>query len=135
VTFVARFTDCRHHRTGERPKALKVRWSCPERLACRDGQRCRAPGAVAERRSDGSEPGASDHASKEDVVALAPSESVDIYRNFRTFTGPYVTYRAKDRVGSNSTEQIVGGEDGWTVRLRGSGPHNTREPIQSGILL
>jgi len=69
-----------------------VRWSCPERLACRDGQRCRAPGAVAERRSDGSEPGASDDASKEDVVALAPSESVDIYRNFRTFTGPYVTY-------------------------------------------
>jgi len=33
-----------------------------------------------------------DDNSKEDVVALAPGESVDIYRNFRTFYGPYVTH-------------------------------------------
>ncbi len=32
-----------------------------------------------------------DH-SKEDVVALGPGESVQIYRNFRTFLGPYVCH-------------------------------------------
>jgi FtsP/CotA-like multicopper oxidase with cupredoxin domain len=33
-----------------------------------------------------------DDNSREDVVALEPSESVQIYRNFRTFTGPYVAH-------------------------------------------
>jgi FtsP/CotA-like multicopper oxidase with cupredoxin domain len=40
----------------------------------------------------GQNPEHPDDNSKEDVVALAPGESVDIYRNFRTFTGPYVTH-------------------------------------------
>jgi hypothetical protein len=30
-----------------------------------------------------------DDRSKEDVVALEPGESVEIYRKFRTFLGPY----------------------------------------------
>jgi len=29
---------------------------------------------------------------REDVVALEPSEEVQFYRNFRTFTGPYVAH-------------------------------------------
>jgi FtsP/CotA-like multicopper oxidase with cupredoxin domain len=33
-----------------------------------------------------------DDASREDVVALEPSEFVEIYRNFRTFVGPYVAH-------------------------------------------
>jgi FtsP/CotA-like multicopper oxidase with cupredoxin domain len=33
-----------------------------------------------------------DDLSKEDVIALGPGESVQIYRNFRTFTGPYVAH-------------------------------------------
>jgi len=33
-----------------------------------------------------------DDESREDVVALAPGESVDLFRNFRTFLGPYVTH-------------------------------------------
>jgi FtsP/CotA-like multicopper oxidase with cupredoxin domain len=33
-----------------------------------------------------------DDDSREDVIALGPGESVDIYRNFRTFTGPYVSH-------------------------------------------
>jgi FtsP/CotA-like multicopper oxidase with cupredoxin domain len=35
---------------------------------------------------------AADDNSKEDVVALGPSESVSFYRRFRTFTGPYVAH-------------------------------------------
>jgi FtsP/CotA-like multicopper oxidase with cupredoxin domain len=33
-----------------------------------------------------------DDASREDVVALEPGESVVVYRNFRTFVGPYVAH-------------------------------------------
>ncbi len=33
-----------------------------------------------------------DDNSREDVVALEPSEEVVIYRNFRTFTGHYVAH-------------------------------------------
>jgi FtsP/CotA-like multicopper oxidase with cupredoxin domain len=33
-----------------------------------------------------------DDESREDVVALGPGESVDLFRNFRTFLGPYVTH-------------------------------------------
>lgn len=33
-----------------------------------------------------------DDDSREDVVALGPGESVEVYRNFRTFVGPYVAH-------------------------------------------
>jgi len=33
-----------------------------------------------------------DDDSREDVVALGPGESVDVFRNFRTFLGPYVAH-------------------------------------------
>jgi FtsP/CotA-like multicopper oxidase with cupredoxin domain len=33
-----------------------------------------------------------DDESREDVIALGPGESVDIFRNFRTFVGPYVSH-------------------------------------------
>jgi FtsP/CotA-like multicopper oxidase with cupredoxin domain len=33
-----------------------------------------------------------DDNSREDVVALEPGESVTFYRNFRTFSGPYVAH-------------------------------------------
>ena len=38
------------------------------------------------------EPGHPDDASREDLVALDPNESVVIYRGFRDFTGPYVAH-------------------------------------------
>jgi FtsP/CotA-like multicopper oxidase with cupredoxin domain len=34
----------------------------------------------------------SDDTSREDVVALGPSESVTFFRRFRTFTGRYVSH-------------------------------------------
>jgi FtsP/CotA-like multicopper oxidase with cupredoxin domain len=33
-----------------------------------------------------------DDNSREDVIALEPSEEVVMYRNFRTFVGPYVAH-------------------------------------------
>ena len=38
------------------------------------------------------DPGHPDDASREDVIALEPGESTVIYRNFRTFVGPYVAH-------------------------------------------
>jgi FtsP/CotA-like multicopper oxidase with cupredoxin domain len=40
----------------------------------------------------GSDPGHPDDYSREDLVALDPSESTIIYRKFRDFTGPYVAH-------------------------------------------
>jgi FtsP/CotA-like multicopper oxidase with cupredoxin domain len=40
----------------------------------------------------GADAGHPDDASKEDLVALDPSESVIIYRGFRDFVGPYVAH-------------------------------------------
>jgi FtsP/CotA-like multicopper oxidase with cupredoxin domain len=39
-----------------------------------------------------SSPGHPDDVSREDLVALDPSESVIIYRGFRDFVGPYVAH-------------------------------------------
>jgi FtsP/CotA-like multicopper oxidase with cupredoxin domain len=33
-----------------------------------------------------------DDLGREDVIALGPSETVVLYRNFRTFNGPYVAH-------------------------------------------
>ena len=40
----------------------------------------------------GSDPGHPDDVSREDLVALDPSESVIVYRGFRDFVGPYVAH-------------------------------------------
>jgi FtsP/CotA-like multicopper oxidase with cupredoxin domain len=40
----------------------------------------------------GLDPRHPDDNSREDVVALEPGEEVTFYRNFRTFTGPYVSH-------------------------------------------
>jgi FtsP/CotA-like multicopper oxidase with cupredoxin domain len=40
----------------------------------------------------GLDPSHPDDIGREDVVALEPSEEVVFYRNFRTFTGPYVAH-------------------------------------------
>jgi FtsP/CotA-like multicopper oxidase with cupredoxin domain len=40
----------------------------------------------------GSDPGHPDDASREDLAALDPGESVILYRGFRDFTGPYVAH-------------------------------------------
>jgi FtsP/CotA-like multicopper oxidase with cupredoxin domain len=40
----------------------------------------------------GADPGHPDDVSREDLVALDPSESVVLYRGFRDFVGPYVAH-------------------------------------------
>ena len=37
-------------------------------------------------------PGHADDTGKDDVLAIDPSETIAIYRNFRTFTGKYVAH-------------------------------------------
>jgi len=91
VSYLREYTDQYHH-PREDVAFERLAKSCPDLKL--DLARLMQEHRVIARNGvpTGLDPSHPEDIGREDVVALEPSEEVQFYRNFRTFTGPYVAH-------------------------------------------